>query len=90
MGFNDAELANLMDGRQFNIARDAMRYRQAVEARGQRVKDTPGLRPGPAPQRQSAEQAKANLATKLHRTKDPAQKKQLFDQLLAAKLAKFG
>jgi hypothetical protein len=90
MGYSDQELVNLNDARQFNIARDAMRYRQAVEARGQRVKDTPGLRPGPAPVRQSAEQTKANLATKLHRTKDPAQKKQLFDQLLAAKLAKFG
>jgi len=88
-GISEQEIASLADSRLMLIARDAMRYRAAVQAKAERQKSgSPSLRPGPAPVRQSAEMKAQETVKKLHQAKDPAQKKALFDAALAAKLAR--
>ncbi len=91
MGIPAAEQDRMKDPVLFLIARDAMRYRQAVKAKAERQNPaSPSLRPGPAPVRQSADTQKAEIVKQLHQAKDPARKKELFDKALAAKLAKWG
>jgi len=85
-GFSDQEINALSDSRYFGVVRDAARYREAVKARAERQQAAPTLKPGAPPQRANPEQRKQEIVTKLHRTKDPAQKKALFDAALAAKL----
>jgi hypothetical protein len=86
-GISEQEINSLSDSRLMLIARDAMRYRAAVQAKAERQKsDTSSLRPGPAPVRQTAQDKAREVVKKLHQAKDPAQKKQLFDAALAAKL----
>lgn len=86
-GVPDAEIQGLSRADYYLIARDAMRYREAVNAKAERQKNgTPSLRPGPVQVRQSAQVREQEIVTKLHRSKDPAQKKALLDAALAAKL----
>lgn len=89
MGLTEQETNNLYDARMLLIARDAMRYRQAIEARSaQKEKTTPTLTPGAAPHRPSAALKEAETVKQLHQAKDPARKKELIDRVLAAKLAR--
>lgn len=89
-GVSEAVIGSLSDATYFGIARDAMRYRQAVQAKAQRTtQGEPSLRPGPAAPRANAETRKAELATTLRRAKTPETKKAAFDALLSAKLEKF-
>jgi hypothetical protein len=89
-GLSEQEIQGLSDARLFGVARDAMRYREALKARAERQQSSPALKPGAPPPRANPETRKQELVTKLHRAKDPAQKKALFDAALAAKLDRFG
>lgn len=85
-GFSAQEINALADSRMFAVARDAARYADALKARAERQTQAPTLKPGTPPQRVNPEMRKQETIAKLHRTKDPAQKKALFDAALAAKL----
>ena len=85
-GITEQEINSLSDSRLFLIARKAMRYDAAVKAKAEKQNGSPSLRPGPAPVRQSAQAREQEIVSKLHRAKDPAQKKALLDAALAAKL----
>lgn len=74
------------DATAFAIVRDALRYRQAVKARGeQQTRVSPSARPGQAPQRATADGHKAETVKQLHQAKDPARRKALLDSALALK-----
>lgn len=89
-GISSQEMDGLTDHRFFAIARDAARYRQALQAKAQRDKgESPSLRPGPAAPRANAETRKQELTKALHQAKTPERKKAAFDALLAAKMEKF-
>lgn len=92
MGISDDEANRLYDARHLLIVRDAMRYRQAVKAKAERQANpaTPTLRPGAAPQRQTAATQTAEVVKQLHQAKDPLKKRELFDKALEKKLARFG
>jgi hypothetical protein len=86
-GITEQEVNALSDSRYMLIARDAMRYRAAINARAEKQNTAPAsLKPGPAPVRMSADAKARETVKKLHQAKDPAQKKSLFEAALAAKL----
>lgn len=87
-GFSAQEINSILDSRHFAVARDAMRYAEALKARAERQTTTPTLKPGAAPQRANAALREKEIVTKLHRTKDVTQKKGLFEAALAAKLSR--
>jgi len=90
MGISPDEANSVVDARFLLIARDAMRYRQALKARAERdTKPAPTMRPGPAPVRQSAEVKKGELIRQLKSTKDPSKRSGLMDAVLEAKLSRF-
>lgn len=90
-GMSEAEIARITDSRVVLIAYNAMRYDQAVKARGQREskQGQPALKPGAAPARPDAKAQLADQVKQLHQAKDPERKKALLDAVLEKKLARF-
>lgn len=90
-GLNDVEINRISDSRAVLIARDAMRYAEAIKAKGERQQKTvpPVMKPGVAPQRATPQTQVQETVKALHQAKDPQRKKALLDRALEQKLARF-
>lgn len=87
-GMSEDEIASVHDSRFVLVARDAMRYDNAIKARRE-SKQSPVLKPGAAPQRADPKTQYADTIKQLHQAKDPERKKALLNAALEKKLARF-
>ena len=91
-GLTTPEIDGIADARYLLVARDAMRYRQALKARAERATNTsaPALTPSEAAPKPNPGQAAREVVKQLHEAKDPIRKKDLFGKALEAKLSRAG
>lgn len=90
-GLTEQEIAHVTDARFVLIARDAMKYAEAIKAKGERQSKTvpPVMKPGAAPPRANPQTLLADTVKALHQAKDPERKKALLDRALEQKLGRF-
>lgn len=90
-GLTPEEIGRVSDARFVLIARDAMKYAEAIKAKGERQSKAvpPVMKPGPAPQRPNPKMLLQDTVKALHQAKDPDRKKQLLDKAIEQKLARF-
>jgi hypothetical protein len=87
-GITDQEINTLADARMVLIARKAMLYDQAINAKKSKGTQTApsALRPGAAPVRSNRQTQIVEATKQLHQAKDPQRRKALFDDVLARKM----
>ena len=90
-GLTDEEINRVSDARFVLIARDAMKYAEAIKARGERQSKAvpPVMKPGAAPPRATPQTLLSDTVKALHQAKDPGRKKELLDRALEQKLGRF-
>lgn len=89
VGFSDKDLKGFLLNPEFIVmARESMLYREAMKNRQvakNQIPQAPAVRPGAAPARVTPQQEKQEVVKQLRQAKDPAKKKELFEEALARK-----
>lgn len=89
VGFSDKDLKGFLLNPEFIVmARESMLYREAMKNRQvakNQIPQAPAVRPGAAPARVTPQQEKQEVVKQLRQAKDPAKRKELFEEALARK-----